>query len=385
MEKMHPLYYFIIVIFDFMTQQDFQISDLKTLISLCSIDDNYKENLIVNNSLIHIGKRNGVAAWCYSRIENSSKIPEMTQKYLKSWDKIFHESSRTNQTKLGVFLSIQEILLSADIPILALRGFAMSISSFEHLGQRPTGNLDIMVPEGKAMLALSVLINAGAQTVSAPRSSLHEKVQAHVRFITYKGVQIVIYQRLFSLGNPLQLKVDYFEHTQNVEIEGETICLLDDVFMGYHLVAYVAHLLDRERIRLSWLLDIALLFAKQEDLSLYLKRIRRLNPSQSKLFNRVFEMSLLFVPAKQNEYDIKTFNEENILQDVFKALKNRTSHSSYSTKLQFHDVMQVEGFKNKLSLVWRELFPSREYMSERYNREDEVLFGLYLKRLLGNW
>ncbi len=362
-----------------MAQHSTRKNDVKNLISLCSNDVNRKKELSVSNSLIHLGRKNGVGAWCYSQEKDNTIGGAKKGDSVKSWKREFDETSTDNQTKLRVFLSIQDYLLSANIPVLALRGFAMAISKYDQVGQRPSGRLEILVPEGMAILALNTLLNAGAHSISAPLSALHEQVEAHVRYISYKGIHIVIYQRLFSLGSPFNLKLNLFNYTHKVQVEGEVILVLNDLYMGYHLTAYVASCLDRKnRIRLSWLLDLALLFSKQVKLSTFLDEVRKLNPQYENLFNRVFQLALLFIPDRKSEFGKEILSEEVLIEDVYKALKK--PRKSSSTNLG--ELMKAEGV-SKAALLWHELFPSREYMMDRYNRENKVLLGLYIKRLIG--
>ncbi len=363
-----------------MTQPHNRIIDVKNLISLCSIDVNPKSN--VNDSLIHLGKRNGVGAWCYKHLNTSSMVSKSENKLLKAWEREYHETSRINDIKLGVFLKIQEILKKADIPVVALRGFAMAFSNYDNAGLRPTGNLEVLVPEGKAMQALTVLLNAGAHTVSAPLSSLHEQVQAHIRYITFRGVQIVIYQRLFSLGSPFHVKTNLFENVQCVDAEGSQIKVLDDVLMGYHLTAYVASHLDHTRIRIGWLLDLALLFDKQNNLSEYLEQIRNVNPSQTKMLEHVFKMTMLFLPNKINQYDGRMPSTDFLVNEITQAIRKR-KHASKYQKIGVQQVMNVSGVHNKIGLLWHEIFPSKEFMIDKYQREDKMMLGLYIKHIFG--
>ncbi len=362
-----------------MTQYTTRMKDVKNLLTLCSFDVNHKKEISMSSSLIHLGRRNGVGAWCYSHMKDDTNVMATWSESIKSWKKEFDETSRNNETKLRVFLNIQDILLSAGIPVLALRGFAMTISKYAHIGERPNGRLEILVPEGQAILALDTLLNAGAHSFSAPRSALHEQVEAHVRFITYTGVQIVIYQRLFSLGNAFNLKINLFNYSQKIKKEGQEISVLNDLYMGYHLTAYLASCIDRKnRIRLSWLLDAAILFGKQNDISQFLEEMKKINPQQQKLLERVFQMVFLLLPDRRKEFDKEMLSEKILMEDVYQAL--RRPHKSSSTQLS--ELMKVKGV-NKAGLLWHELFPSREYMMDKYNREDKVLFGLYIKRLIG--
>ncbi|WP_430821177.1 nucleotidyltransferase family protein [Carboxylicivirga caseinilyticus] len=354
---------------------------VEDLILLNRIEDKSVDyNKFLPKELIKYGLKHGVGANIYYLIKKG-RITGVDQQDLIEWKKNYLHASLQFQIKFQAFLQIQKLFDENNIPLITLKGFALAISLYEEEGVRPMGDLDILVPEDKGQLALSVLLKAGAKQVHTPRSVLHEKVHSHVRAIVFNGVLIEIHQRLFSLGNPYYVPTyKCFETYKSINYHNKEINVLSDVMMGYHLICHAAYNIKNGGLRFGWLLDIALLLSRQKDIETYTEQILKMfTGTKKEMLDILMMSSVLLVSDERNkllfgndEYSIKELISIKMLEKDSKKL-----HKVNNLK----EILNQPGFRNKILMTWFELFPSKEYMIEWNNHQDDFLLKLYLKRL----
>ncbi len=369
----------IIIYICIMTHDKINREDVEALLQLCKVEGDINLNGIQwSESLIQLGIKHGVGAWCYYRIKNSSLNQPVPEEVMKPWKHLYFHTSIVNQHKLNIFFEIQDLLKEVGIPVIGLKGIALVGNVYTDEGLRPMGDIDLLVPEGEGLRALDVLLKGGATQNFVPRSALHEQVHAHVRAITYKGVLIEIHQRLFSLGNPYHIATDYFKYTENHAIGCHQMTVLNDVWFGYHLVSHVASNIYKGGLRLGWLVDIALLFLKQANVNDFISEITQLYPNKLKDIKKVCYMALLLISKPEMIHQSK--NISGIEGLVYQGVAKKHSIKKHK-QINILESIRVPGIIKKLRLLLRELFPAKEYMIKRYKSDETVYWKWYYKRL----
>jgi len=355
-------------------------NDISSLIDLVLLEREPRTvERFIASSVVELAAKNGVAAWLYYRIKQGylHGVDENVQNRLKS---VYINNFLLFQQLVKVFEKIQSLLLQNDIPVVALKGFALALDIYPDSGLRPMSDIDILVPEGKGFEALSILQKNGARKSSVPRSRLHETVNGHVRAIVMDGVLIEIHQRLFPIGSIYHREsTNLFEHTVPVKKGGVEFYRLDDLYMGYHLATHTLTTLNMGGIRLSWLLDIAMMLSKQEDKKRFLNQIININQRRKEDILKIFRMASLLLPKQERILDI---NEPELISN----LRNLMLEKNLVKKHRFintYEILRTPGINRKMKLLWYELFPEEEYMRFRYDdMKGSKLWRLYLKRLL---
>lgn len=356
-----------------------KIEDTELLLKLCCIGNKpVKVNAEISSSLIQLAVDNGLAAWCFNRLK-IGMIDVVEPFCSDKWKRAYVYNTIYYQKYLLVFDKVQKALNQKDIPVIALKGMALASGLYADEGLRPMGDIDILVPEGSGSEALSVLLEAGAKQVVVPRSELHEKTDAHMRALTIDGVMVEIHQRLFALGSDYYIKdADYFASPVHINNQGVQISRLNDVWMLYHLVAHAIKGIHMGGLRLGWLLDIALLLHKSEDAKGLVDQVLVINPSKKKAIGRWLGMAMFLLPLNISWHSHRQ-QDMAFLSGLIKYRDVRSSHRL----VNFWQLLKTPGITNKITLLWRECFPSREYMYFRYkNLNNKSLWRLYAKRLL---
>ncbi len=358
-----------------MTPDKIKREDIESLLLLCKMDGSIALDQIEwTDTLIQLGIKHGVGAWCYYQIKNSQYASWVSEEVLKPWKQLYLQTSLVNQQKINVYFQIQQLLNEAGILVIALKGIALTSIIYPDEGLRPMGDIDLLVPEGEAMRALDILLKAGAKQNYVPRSALHEQVHSHVRAVTFKGVLIEIHQRLFSLGNPYQTDIDLFEYAVEKTVGEKKMLVLNEVWFGYHQIAHAATNLYKGGLRVGWLVDLLLLFNRQNELGRFVDNLLEINPKMKKEIEKLCKI-VLYLKNRCNVGE-KWYNlEEDLIKDVIKPYNNQ-KHKI----IDISEIAYVPGVVNKFLLVWREFFPVREYMVYRYGKGK--LMRLYIKRVL---
>ena len=360
------------------------INAVKGLIELCRVgDEPISFSSPLSENIIQLGITHGLGAWCYCRCKEGV-IKGVEEKQLSVWKSLYLQNSLKNQQKHRVFSLVQSIFQQENIPVIALKGIALASSYYNDEGTRPMGDIDILVPEGEGIRALELLIAAGAKENSIPRSRIHEQVHSHVRAIKFHGILVEVHQRLFSLGNRFHLpKMLYFEGLQNIDKNGVKLCLLNEVTMGYHLIAHAAAGIQMGGLRLGWLLDIALFWNASECINSFMDVVIQLNPGKKKDLMQVLEMSALFLPNDKKKEVISKSKEQACLKQIMELLECKDVERNYRL-INLQEIMNTPGIIRKCKLLFKEFFPDKAYMLHQYSSMKNVsLLKLYWMRLVG--
>jgi len=84
------------------------------------------------------------------------------------WKKAMLDTWALNQRRLAHANRIAEQLSLAGIPLLLVKGLPLALFAYGHLGLRPMGDLDLVVPEARARESLDVLSAAGWTPTPTP-------------------------------------------------------------------------------------------------------------------------------------------------------------------------------------------------------------------------
>lgn len=352
--------------------------DINTLIGLCSLNKEESCSLSnIDDKLANVAVSNGVGAWCYHKMQNGL-IDGVSQSVGAKWKQIYFHNTIVYQKYWSVFQRVQEQLLKAGIPVIALKGIALSSGLYKDEGLRPMGDIDLLVPEGRGMDALRVVLEMGAKPLAVPRSEWHEQSDAHLRPVKIDGIMVELHQRLFSLGSAYYTKnVDFFKHKQTIEKQGLKLQILNDRMMGYHLVAHAIKGIEMGGLRFGWLLDIALLISKQEDQHVFINEIIAVKPSQAKKMRKLIDMALLLLSSS-----VKSTYSSGLQMEITQLMEEKDLKAKHRI-INLVQLCKVPGLRMKIALLWREFFPQKEYMQFRYGAiKGSSVWKLYLKRII---
>ncbi|WP_430817152.1 nucleotidyltransferase family protein [Carboxylicivirga sp. RSCT41] len=354
-----------------------QVEQLIKLVALRQ--ETYKVEEAIDSEFINFCNDNGLGAWCYAQHQKNS-ISGLDKVSLSNWKAIYFQNTIKYQRYLAVYNKVKQHLTGAGIPVMALKGIALASHLYGDDGLRPMGDIDILVPEGKGMEALDVLMKAGAVQLVVPRSPYHEQADAHVRAVNIDGIMLEIHQRLFSLGSSFHTPgIDFFNYTIEIEKQGVSMRQLNPLWMAYHLIAHAVKGIEMGGLRIGWLLDIALLIDQQKDHGGFVDQVMHIMPKKKDAMQSVVDMAMLLLPDK-DQYGL--LNHSKLYKDI-SYLLDSNDHAKLYRFINLRQLSRVPGLSNKLMLLFYEFFPSKQYMRYRYHvRANESLWRLYLKRII---
>ncbi|WP_066633507.1 nucleotidyltransferase family protein [Labilibacter marinus] len=363
-----------------MTKASISVEHVKALISICRLQPLSSDELpSLSAGVVNLGVLHGVGGFCYKKIKESSEVC-VDEASLTKWKQFYFQTSIKYQQKLKLYKLIKKLLEQEHIPVMALKGMALSSGLYSDEGTRPMGDMDILVPEGQGMRALEILLGAGAVSSGVPRSKLHEQVHSHVRAITMQGVMVEIHQRLFSLGSSFNEGAkDYFSQANELIKQDVDISILNTIYMGYHLVAHAAVGIEMGGLRLGWLLDIAILWSREQDKLAFMHAVIAFKKNREKALGQVFQMASLFLPQQDQNmhWDISA---DQIIQDITSVMKSSNIEEKHRW-VNLKEVLRTPGLNNKLQLLYREFVPDADYMRYKYHlTANDSMTRLYLKR-----
>ncbi len=332
-------------------------------------------------NFIDFAIKQGVAAYLYKKIYDNCVDVDLNN-YAK-WKKAYVMNYLVYQQKVKAFTQIQTVLQKANIPFLALKGFALAHSQYSDGGVRPMGDIDLLVADGKGIEAMNILVANGATYSVIPRSWIHEQNHAHVRALFFNGVMIEIHQRLFHRGSKFNLKnINLLEKSTSINFENLNINMLNDTYMCYHLVAHASHGISMGGIRICWLLDVALLWSKYNYSADFRNKVINCNPKQKKQLNLFFDITSLIIPEKYRDKKINEQKKDELLAFISSLAYAKDLEKKHKL-LNMKEIIQTPGIINKMLLFFYEFFPSKKYMQYKYNTNKNV-YGLYFKRILNS-
>ncbi|WP_430812688.1 MULTISPECIES: nucleotidyltransferase domain-containing protein [unclassified Carboxylicivirga] len=361
--------------------KNYELKDLKQAIYLSSIRNTPLQIMNpVSDEVVALCNDNGLSAWCYSRYKDDL-LRGLDPAVVSQWKSIYFLNTISYQRYLVVFNKVNQLLRQAGIPLLVLKGMALASSLYGDDGLRPMGDIDVLVPDGMGLKALDILLKSGAKQLFVPRSSYHEQADAHVRAVSIDGIMVEVHQRLFALGSNFHTsRVDFFKHRVVVLKQNTQMQMLNDVWMGYHLIAHAIKGIEMGGLRLGWLLDIAVLINAQKDYKTYIDSILSVRPKMKNAMLSVVNMAALLLP----EHDLYNGIDIDLNCEKIFPLLNNDGHEKVHRWINLHHHIRTPGLTNKAHLLFYEFFPCREYMLFRYQASSKAgLLYAYLKRITG--
>lgn len=87
---------------------------------------------------------------------------------ISSWKQAMLRTWALNQRRLSQANRFAELMAKAGIPLMLVKGLPLALGAYPHLGLRPMGDLDLVVPDSHARQAIEVLTTAGWAPLPTP-------------------------------------------------------------------------------------------------------------------------------------------------------------------------------------------------------------------------
>ena len=261
---------------------------------------------------VAIGQR--VSAWCLSRIHKDYSDNQMM---LNLGKKLLAETINSlvrNKKNIAILQQIERLLYAKGIEVVALKGIAMMTSHYADISLRSIGDIDLWVDPKDVRRAKEILLANGGKASTHVSPPMIEDIRAHLDSFGFMQQSIELHQRLYSKAdrlNPIKPISDYV-------VECNKHLILNDAAMGYHLATHLAKTMVTDVIRLSWIVDIALLIEKAESPIDYINQIIEINPASKRSVLKPISLALSMLPMNTQceiakEFGIKPKKIDNKL------------------------------------------------------------------------
>ena len=327
-------------------------------------------------------QRQGVAPWICHQIDQYYAGDPSLQPLKAALKPSIFSTLAANEMNIALLNEIQTLMEIHHIQTTSLKGISLVMGLYPEPSLRPIGDLDLYISPQKVFQARDLLIAQGAKASAPPLSPLHEANHAHVRSLTYKGRLVEFHQRLYDVGNPWNPSLELEKAIEPFTFRGKTYYRLNKALLAYHLITHLAYNIKMGGCRLGWFVDIALLFSQEnENAHLLYQKVMQVNAKANQSMEAVisYAMPLMANPACESLQKHHNLKPATIPARLLTESKQITQNHK---KIVLRNIIQSPGFANKTTLLFREFFPTCDYMNHFYPiQSNKDLILAYLKRL----
>ena len=345
-------------------------------------------------TIVSEASRHRIGPLLYSKIqqaETESIVPtdvvqKLREKYLANAYRntvLFHQLSE-----------LLACLNNQDIPVILLKGAHLAEFVYKDISLRPMSDLDILVKEAHLSQAVQIAFKAGYQFFYDKKTAKEKnnrdycydvlKYYKHFQPLVHPETKCLLEIHCFitEVGSPFQIPVSaLWEHAQPATLNGNTVFLLSPEDLIIHLCLHAAydHLFD---FGLGSLYDIS------KTIKYYGKSINWIEIRRRSAQWRTYRSLVLalYFTKKWLGTDIPEEIFENFCVDKMVQIAEERIFKTSETIAPLHphyiQWRNRKGIRDKIRYVLGVLFPSRDFMANRYlqPKHSRILFGSYFFR-----
>ncbi len=320
----------------------------------------------------------GVGPLLYYCLMCNGNLDNLPEKAAKRLQRLYLHSAGLSQLREIQVSGLAEAFCEAELPAIWTKGVVLASAVYPHPALRPMGDIDLIVRAEDLDRAERVLQTLGfVQTEVEPFGSFTRDV-VHARAYSrsdHRGLPLEIHHALVKDHQAPSSNAStwFWEHTTSIPINGCSIVALKAEAFLLHLCAHLAshHGWDP---RFIWLYDIHALLQKHEssfDWSLFrqLVEMERVEPyvyhvlgaSRAFLQTRVPEEALAELGRTDREFGLLDWQMRLPSTRAVRCLA---------------DWWRLPNLRTQVGFLWHTIFPTREYMLNRYRPPNQLIWPL---------
>lgn len=357
-----------------------QLGKIKLMISVIT-EWNYFRNL---------ASEHGVAALVWHNLERyqlNSGIPGNVIDSLRIASLWSLSRNTFNTQSMGEVL---RLLNTADIKTVILKGLALENSVYGNSGLRQMSDVDILINRENCIKARDILMRNGY--VSLPvKSVFHEMIMTHwgkhLPSLIKNGTSVEIHHSLFGGKNDM-LTAMLYNTGYEVEIKGERAWFPQPQIFFLYLVKHLyKHEMNNES-QLRLYTDLVVMIEKYKDEILNDKLLKYADEAGiSEILAWHLEplrdlWSVTF-PEKINNFIDQWHNEDYIKKFFFFLGSPKCNPPGDKPEFYRHVISEVPGFHRKVLYILGDIFPSLQFMKNRYKCRSSWRALFYYPHRLG--
>jgi len=276
------------------------------------------------------------------------------------------------------------LLEKENIRVVLLKGLALELSVYGNCGLRQMTDVDVLVSRDNALQARKILMENGFR--SHPLKSVLYKpifldAGKHLPTLTRHGFSVEIHHELFSLKNSVLTKMLYDGSTE-IEIKGNRAYIPSPGMFFLYLVKHLwLHEMNNES-QLRLYTDLAVLLDKYMDLIIEpalvdLAGKAGMNEILSSYLRLLRDFWGISFPKWMNDFIDKWSGNSSIDRFVFFLKSPKDNPQSDRAMVYRYHLGEIPGFHRKLLFVAGDLFPTPEFMKNRYGCKSMLKAFIY--------
>ncbi len=369
------------------------------LLGLCRLSFNVEikamlralaENITDWKYFSDLANSHGVSALVYNNLQKLDFLQYVPEVIATGLHNALMVNISRNACKMEAMGRVLKLLNEENIKVVLLKGLALELSVYENKGLRQMTDVDILLSMEDCLKARKVLLDNGFS--SLPVKSVFYKpilmdIGKHLPTLTKDGFSIELHHDLFGIDKRLLTKV-FYDTGLETDLNSEKVYRPEPRIFFLYLVRHL-HLHEKNNeSQLRLYADLVVLLEKFRDEIINYDLLTlagdagvgeilawRLEPLR--------DLWGISFPEWMNDYINKWYNPESINKFIF-FLKSPKDNPSVNKALVFRDnIKEIPGFLRKFIFVLGDLFPTLQFMKNRYNCRSSVKAILYYPVRLG--
>lgn len=325
----------------------------------------------------------GMAPLLYKKLgllSSASMIPDPAKQKLQG---AYYRTLSRSMVLYDAFRKAAEAITAAGIQVVALKGIYLSEWLYKDIGLRQFSDIDLLVKKEDGEKCLEILKGLGYKSSGTKTSNTIQNISGFVHYdpLILNGVSIELHINLHGKGKSYHLSVE--EMMRNSEtvmvnkIKINTLCLNDLlIFLCIHLDKHFIN----GNVQFTGFIDIANLLQIYHNKINWTEFVNKCNVYQCEdvvfkyliLVNKFFNAVL---PDKILEKNNSLLTEKDII--LFFRYLHGYIGIHYEASSHLKHIHQLVGFKNKSKYILNVVFPTKQFMIQKYQIETPKLYLFY--------
>jgi hypothetical protein len=324
-------------------------------------------------AVIARAERQALAPLLFDSLKKTGRLQEIPAPLRLEFRGAYLRSANQSEENFRELAALLDALAEAQIPVILLKGSALAVALYDRIAQRPMCDLDFLIPKDALPRVMDVLGGRGYVGYRNLGRGFDQEFRSQLCFVRPDASRLTVDPHWHLFNSPAdaeKIPVEWFwRHAEPVDIRGRQARMLSPMAALLHLSAH--YYLHHQGIGLRPLYDIARLLTRGSD---------RIDGDELTETARSF--GLLW--AVQNAVREVTAIWQVPLPERFSPEagfpgRPPSAETAIPSRYVHHlrDLNGLAGWKARLIYLWILIFPSREFLRQRYGMRQERLAGLY--------
>jgi len=328
---------------------------------------------------VQLANNHGISALVCNNLKELGLIEELPQDKVVFLQGAYLKSLSRNTILLEKFIELQNILGEAGIEAVLIKGMALELTAWGNMGLRQMNDIDLYIEPARCIEAWNLLISKG-YTPAPVKSRLHKKyllyIGKHLPELYKDGISFEIHHKLIQDKR----KDEY----SAITIESDTIEYKIPQ-IEYHFLYLVSHLNYHENkgeAQVRQYMDLCQLMTQctRDIKSSGILTLAKEYSAMDLLLTKFYQLHIFWnMPLPDDILNLISDSQKQEAVDTFlKFLRQPKGHEAPGHEEQFRKIVKlIPGFKGKFLYTLGELFPSLNFMKNRYALKSRFLAIFY--------